>query len=56
MGIVHLKMVNVLLAVRMFAKAWAKRLLIKCDNQAFVSVLQLGHARDPFLGTCARNI
>ena len=54
---VHLEMVNFLLAVRIFAKAWVKQqVLINCDNQAVVSVLQSGHARHPFLGACARNI
>ena len=57
MGIVHLEMVNILVAVRIFAKSWAKQcVLIKCDNQAVVSVLQSGRAWDPFLGTCARII
>ena len=31
-------------------------MLVKCDNQAIVSTLTSGRARDPFLGACARNI
>ena len=31
-------------------------MLIKCDNEAVVTVLRSGRARDPFLGTCAWNI
>ena len=31
-------------------------MLIKCDNHAVVQVLHLGRTKDPFLGTCARNI
>ena len=31
-------------------------MLIKCDNEAVVTVLRSGRARDPFLGACARNI
>ena len=57
MGIVHLEMANILVAIKTFAKAWnGKRVLIKCDNQAVVNVLQSGRAKDPFLGACARNI
>ena len=57
LDIVHLEMVNILLAVRLFAKFWAgKRVLVKCDNDAVVKVLSAGKARDPYLGACARNI
>ena len=55
--IVHLEMINIFLAVKLFAKIWShKRVLIKCDNDAVVRVLRSGRARDPFLGACARNI
>ena len=57
MGIVHLEMANILVAIKTFAKAWnSKKVLIKCDNQAVVNVLRSGWAKDPFLGACARNI
>ena len=50
-------MVDVLLAVGLFQAQWAgKKVLIKCDNEAVVTVLRSGRARDPFLGACARNI
>ena len=55
--IVHLEMVNILLAVRLFKRQWAsKKVLIHCDNAAVVSVLKTGKTRDPYLGACARNI
>ena len=55
--IVHLEMINILLAVKLFGNAWSrKRVLIKCDNNAVVNVLRSGRARDPFLCACARNI
>ena len=55
--IVHLEMVNILVALKLFGKTWrGNRVLIKCDNEAVVSVLRSGKARDPFLGACARNI
>ena len=56
-SIVQLEMVNILLAVRLFQKQWAgRKVLIKCDNEAVVSVLRSGKTRDPYLGACARNI
>ena len=56
-SIVHLEMVNILLAVRLFQAHWASRkVLIKCDNEAVVSVLRSGKTKDPYLGACARNI
>ena len=55
-SIVQLEMVNILLAVRLFQAHWAgKKVLIKCDNEAVVSVLRSGKTRDPYLGACARN-
>ena len=57
LNIVHLEMVNIFLAVRLFAKVWSRlKILIKCDNAAVVAVLRSGKTKDPFLGACARNI
>ena len=57
LGIVHLEMVNILVATKTFGPFWAHhKVLIKCDNQAVVQVLVNGRTRDPFLATCARNI
>ena len=51
MSIVHLEMGNILVAIRLFAKQWqGVKLLVKCDNEAVVKVLQSGRARDPLLG------
>ena len=50
-------MVNILVAVKVFCSQWSSKCnLMHCDNQAVVSVLQSGKARDPFLGACACNI
>ena len=55
--IVHLKMVNILLAVKLFANLCAsKKILICCDYQAVVTVLKSGRTHDTFLATSARNI
>ena len=55
--IVHLEMVNILLAIRTFKPHWAsKKILIQCDNEAVVTVLRSGKTRDPYLTACARNI
>ena len=57
LDIVHLEMINIVLALRLFAQFWAgTRKLIKCDNDAVVKVLNAGKARDPYLGACARNM
>ena len=56
LDIIHLEMVNILVALRVYAHAWkGAYILIKCDNDAVVKVLSGGKARDPFLGACARN-
>ena len=40
-SIVHLERVKVLLAVRLFQTQWAgRKVLIKCDNEAVVTVLR----------------
>ena len=55
--IVHLEMVNILVALRLFAKWWStKKVLIHCDNQAVVTVMKSGKMRDTFLAASARNI
>ena len=57
MNIAHLEMVNILVALKVFCRQWAgKRVMVHCDNQAVVCVLQSGKVRDPFLGACARNV
>ena len=56
-SIVQLEMVNILLVVRLFQPHWAgRKVLVKCDNEAVVTVLRSGKTRDPYLGACARNI
>ena len=57
MTIVHLEMINIMVALKMFASQWkGLKLLVKCDNDAVVKVLKSGRARDPLLAACARNI
>ena len=57
LSIVHLEMINILLAVRLFTQTWkGRKILIKCDNVAVVNVMKSGRARDPFLGACARSV
>ena len=56
-SIVQLEMVNILLAVKLFQAQWAgRKILVKCDNEAVVSVLRSGRTKDPYLGACAWNI
>ena len=55
--IVHLEILNVVVALRIWDKYWQnKRIEIKCDNMAVVEVIRSGKARDQTLAKCARNI
>ena len=57
MGIVHLEMLNILVALRVWAKQWAtKTISVKYDNEAVVTILQSGKTRDPLLAAICRNI
>ena len=57
MTIVHLEMVNIVVALKVFGPMWkGKRVVGRCDNDAVVKVLSKGRARDPFLAACARNV
>ena len=55
--ITQLEMLNVVVALKVWASAWSDRTIdIKCDNLAVVEVLTSGKTKDTFLATCARNI
>ena len=55
--IVHLEILNIVVALKIWGDIWKNRVInIKCDNMAVVEVLKSGKARDPILATCARNI
>ena len=57
LGIVQLEMLNLYLALRIWAPNWAgKRVRLECDNQAVVAVMKAGKTRDPVLAAYARNI
>ena len=56
-NIVHLEMVNVVVALKAWGQLWAnKRVEIYCDNRAVVDVLSFGKARGDVLATFARNV
>ena len=56
-SIVHLERLNILVAIRVWCQYWAnKRIIIKCDNQAVVSVLNSGKTQDMTLAAIAWNI
>ena len=57
LDIAYLEMINILVAIRLWGRSWShKKVLIKCDNQAVVSILKTGKTRDSTLATIARNI
>ena len=57
LNIVHLEMLNILVAVKLFCTHWKEmNILIHCDNFGVVNVLRSDRARDPYLAACANNI
>ena len=57
LDIAYLEMVNILVAIRLWGRLWQhKKIIIKCDNQAVVSILKLGKTKDSTLACIARNI
>ena len=56
-SIVHLEILNILVACKIFSQQWANaHIHVKCDNMAVVEVLNKGKTRDHTLGIIARNI
>ena len=56
-SIVHLEMINILVALKIWAYQWKdKKIRVKGDNMAVVEVLTSGKTKDGILGTCAHNI
>ena len=56
-NIVHLEMLNILVALRTWGQYWKhKALTIHCDNQAVVTILTTGYTSDITLAAIARNI
>ena len=55
--IVHLEMLNVIIALRTWDKLWCHSVIsIHCDNLGVVFVVKTGKTKDPFLALCIRNI
>ena len=56
-NIVHLEMINILVVIHTWGRAWmGKTLLDHCDNAAVVSVLKTVATKDSMLAAIARNI
>ena len=56
-SIVHLEMLNILVALRTWAPQLTyKKVQLFCDNWAVVQVVHSGRGRDAFLNACLRNI
>ena len=55
--ITQLEMLNVVVALKVWASVWADKIIdIKCNNLAVVEVLTSGKTKETFLATCARNV
>ena len=56
-NIVHLEMLNMVIALRTWAKCWQHtRVILFCDNLAVDHVVETNRTRDNFLALCLRNI
>ena len=56
-NIVHLEMLNLLVAIRIWGDQWSsQKVVLYCDNQAVVSVLNNGKTHDLTLAAIVRNI
>ena len=56
-NIVQLEMLNVMVALKIWAASWANKYIhIYCDNHAVVDVSTCGNTRDEVLATCAGNV
>ncbi|KAI8503309.1 hypothetical protein Bbelb_191300 [Branchiostoma belcheri] len=52
-----LELLSILVCARLWGKHWAgSRIVVMCDNEASVTVLNSGRSRSPFLQTCLRNL
>ena len=50
-------MLNILVAIRVWCQYWSnRRIIIKCDNQAVVTVFNSGKTQDMTLAAITRNI
>ena len=57
LNITHLEMINVLIAIRVWAPFWAHSTVrFSCDNLAVVQVVTSSKTKDNFLNACLQNI
>ena len=57
LNIAYTELINILVALKVWHIQWAgSSVLIRCDNQAVVSVLTTGKTRDPVMAKYVRNI
>ena len=57
LNITQLEMINVLIALRVWASHWAPSTVrFSCDNLSVVQVVTSGKTKDSFLNACLRNI
>ncbi|KAI8514849.1 hypothetical protein Bbelb_074400 [Branchiostoma belcheri] len=52
-----LELLSILVCARLWGKCWAgRRIVVMCDNEVSVTVLNSGRSRAPFLQSCLRNL
>ena len=55
--IVHLEMLNLLVAIRKWKHCWShSKVKVHCNNMAIVQVVGSGKTKDPYLAACLRNL
>ena len=54
--IVHLEMMNIVVALRVWGKMFHSSISVKCDNLGVVQVVRTGKTKDSFLASCIRNV
>ena len=55
--IAHLELLNVVVAVRTWAKEWAhQRVQVQCDNMNACLAVRSGRSRDPYMQGCVRTL
>ena len=57
LNIAYTVLINILAALKVWHRQWAgSSVLVRCDNEAVVSVLTTGKTRDPVMAKYVRNI
>lgn len=52
-----LEMLTIVVSAKLWGKFWSgRKILVKCDNESTVIIINTGRSRDPFLQACLREL